>query len=137
MGSRSLVRSRGSNYRFKAPFADRLQDFPMLVFEKIVHLLLGKIWTGDLVGVRRGSLAETAPSHEHHALERVRVRVGLTLYVIDRVAVFHIGIKAEDHLARCNLDEKLVKTFALSAICTAPTLTISSAKNTIECLDND
>src|SRR3954468_17457355 len=91
----------------------------MLVLEEIVHLLFGKIGTGDLVSVRGGRLAETAPSDEHHALKSVCVRVGLTLYVIDRIPVFHIGIEAEDHLARCNLDEKLVKTFALSAICTA------------------
>jgi hypothetical protein len=43
--------------------------------------------------------------------------VSFTLNVINRIAVFYIAIKAEDHLAQVHLN-KVVKTFVASAICT-------------------
>ena len=69
----------------------------MLIPKNLLFLLISEPSRSPLVGVRGGALPYAPSFHKHLGLQQQLVFTRFTLHVINRVAMFHVGIEAKDH----------------------------------------
>src|SRR5579859_8118366 len=78
-------------------FADGVEHKTVLLAELLFLLSVPELSFLSLAGVGSGLLADAAPAHENLGLQNEFAFTCLALHVIDRVAMLHVGIKAENH----------------------------------------
>jgi len=76
---------------------DGFEHFAVLFLEEVVHLLFRETGEFQLIGIAGGGFPQASSLYKNGAMQGVGVGVGFTLHVVDGVAVFYVGIKAEDH----------------------------------------
>ena len=79
------------------PFPDGFEDEAMLIAQLLLFLGVAKAGFRGRGGVRDGFLPDTPAAHEDLGLQQLFALAGFTLDVIDGVAVFDVGIEAENH----------------------------------------
>jgi hypothetical protein len=78
-------------------FANGFEDEAMLVAQLLLFLSVTKAGFQGGVGVGNCLLADTSAAHEDLGLEQFFALAGFALHVVDGVAVFDVGIEAENH----------------------------------------
>src|SRR4029077_3273213 len=86
--------------------ANGIEDEPVLVAQDLFFLLIGEIAFGDLLGVGSRSFADTTAAHEDLGLQNQLIFPSLALHVVDRVALFYICVKAENHAVSIPLEKR-------------------------------
>jgi hypothetical protein len=78
-------------------FADRIEHLAVLVAQDLLLLLVGEIAARNLLRVGSGAFSNAAATNEDLGLEDQFIFTGLTLHVIDRISLLHVGIKTKNH----------------------------------------
>lgn len=77
-----------------------VDDEAVLLLEQHLHVLLGESGKVELLGIGGGAFADAAPLNEDLRLEESVMDPGLTLDVIDGVAVLDVSVEAENQRDR-------------------------------------
>src|ERR1019366_1912892 len=78
-------------------FANRVEHQSVLLTEQLLFLGVSGLCFAVLAGVGSGLLADAAATHEDLGLQQEFAFTRFALHVVDRVAVLHVGIEAENH----------------------------------------
>ena len=78
-------------------FANGFEDEAMLVAQMLLFLGVAEIGLLRGSSIRNGFLADTPSTHEDLRLQQFLALARFALHVVDGVAVFDVGIEAENH----------------------------------------